>query len=186
VIDPDEQRWRRDVQAGRRQACAALVEAQYQSVYRFLLHLTRDVHLAEDLTQDTFAAAWQNAAAFEGRCALRTWLHRIAYGKFIDARRAGRRAAAAVARAGVNGAKHSAADPLDAVGEDDEARRLYAAVACLDPPDHTLIVLHYLQGLSYRDMAEVLAEPAGTVKWRTRQALDRLRRLLAPEVRHHE
>ena len=58
------------------------------SVYRFLVHLTRDEPRAEDLTQETFAAAWRGIGSFAGRSGLGTWLHRIAYGKFIDARNA--------------------------------------------------------------------------------------------------
>jgi DNA-directed RNA polymerase specialized sigma24 family protein len=46
-------------------------------------------------------------------------------------------------------------------------------------------VLHYLQGLSYREMAAVLDEPTGTVKWRTAEALSRLRALLGEEATDH-
>jgi DNA-directed RNA polymerase specialized sigma24 family protein len=46
-------------------------------------------------------------------------------------------------------------------------------------------VLHYLQGLSYRQMAAVLDEPTGTVKWRTAEALNRLRAMLGDEVPDH-
>jgi DNA-directed RNA polymerase specialized sigma24 family protein len=42
-----------------------------------------------------------------------------------------------------------------------------------------------LQGLSYREMASVLDEPTGTVKWRTSEALNRLRALLSDEVPDH-
>jgi RNA polymerase sigma factor (sigma-70 family) len=73
-------------------------------------------------------------------------------------------------------------DPCETAMEVDEARRLYAALDQLDAADRTVIVLHYLQGLSYREMAAVLDEPGGTVKWRTREALNCLRILLADEV----
>ena len=82
------------IRAGRREDCARLIHDHYQAIYRFLLHLTRCEAEAEDLTQETFAAAWEKIGAFEGRSTLRTWLHRIAYGKFVDGRRAGRRSAA--------------------------------------------------------------------------------------------
>ena len=85
MTEPDDQRLVNDLRAGRRDACAELVRAHYQAVYRFLVHLTRDVHRAEDLTQETFAAAWEKRATFEGRSTPATWLHRIAYTKFIDA-----------------------------------------------------------------------------------------------------
>jgi RNA polymerase sigma-70 factor (ECF subfamily) len=74
---------------------------------------------------------------------------------------------------------------MAALAADDEARRLYRALDGLDAPERTLLVLHYLQGLSYREMASVLDEPTGTVKWRTREALNRLRALLGDEVPDH-
>jgi len=160
-----------------------LVRGHYQAVYRFLVHLTRDIHQAEDLTQETFAAAWEKIATFQGRSTLATWLHRIAYTKFIDAQRAERRAAGMLQR--LTSPKGSPSDPLDTVMADDEAERLYRALQGLDAPERTLLVLHYLQGLSYRDMASVLDEPTGTVKWRTAEALNRLRAMLCDEAPDH-
>lgn len=147
------------------------------------MHLTRDGIEAEDLTQETFAAAWEKIAAFEGRSAFGTWLHRIAYGKFVDARRAGRRSAALAERLK---ARPSPAPPcpLESAANDDETRRLYAVLEQVDPADRVLLVLHYLQGLSYREMADVTGEPAGTIKWRTSLALGRMRTLLTAENTH--
>jgi RNA polymerase sigma-70 factor (ECF subfamily) len=186
VADRDDERLLADLRAGRREACAALVHDHYQAVYRLLLHLTRDQALAEDLTQETFAAAWEKVAAFEGRSSLGTWLHRIAYGKFVDARR----------RARVGSEVHSflrqrapaaeTATPLDAAIAGDQARHLYMLLHRLDPRDRGLLMLHYLQGMSYRDMAVVVDESANTVKWRVRAALERLRDLFAEGARRHE
>ena len=180
MTEPADRELLEGIRAGRREACARLIHEHYPAIYRFLLHLARDAAEAEDLTQETFAAAWEKIAAFEGRSALCTWLHRIAYGKFVDARRAGRRSAALAER--LRRREPAAAPcPVEAAVRDDEARRLYAALQRVDAPDRVLLVLHYLQGLSYREMADVTGEPAGTLKWRTSLALDRMRTLLAAE-----
>jgi RNA polymerase sigma-70 factor (ECF subfamily) len=183
VTEPDDQDLLSNLRAGRPEACAELVRAHYQKVYRLLVHLTRDVHQAEDLTQETFAAAWERIATFQARSTLATWLHRIAYTKFIDAQRAARRAAGMLER--LMSPKVSPSDPFDTVVADDEAQRLYRALDRLDARQRTLLVLHYLQGLSYRAMASVLDEPTGTVKWRTAEALNCLRALLPDEVPDH-
>ena len=183
MTEPDDQRLLSDLRAGRPEACAELIRAHYQTVYRFLFHLTRDIHQAEDLTQETFAAAWEKSAAFEGRATLATWLHRIAYTKFIDARRVQRRATRMLER--LSDSKTSSSEPSDTLMADDEARHLYRTLDVLDEPERTLLVLHYFQGLSYREMASVLDEPSGTVKWRTAGALNRLRMLLKDEVADH-
>jgi RNA polymerase sigma-70 factor (ECF subfamily) len=183
VTAPDEQHLVSRLRAGCREACAELVRAHYQAVYRFLLHLTHDVHQAEDLTQETFAAAWEKIATFQGRATLATWLHGIAYRKCIDARRAQRRATGMSERRGSEPAP--SADPFATAMADDEARRLYRALEQVDAAPRAVLVLHYLQGLSYRQMASVLDEPAGTVKWRTAEALKRLRAVLGEEVPDH-
>jgi RNA polymerase sigma-70 factor (ECF subfamily) len=179
----DDQRLLNGLRAGHREECAELVRAHYQAVYRFLVHLTRDVHEAEDLSQETFATAWEKVGTFHGRATLATWLHRIAYTKFIDAHRAQRRDSAMRERR--SGRSMPPPTPLDSAVASDEASRLYQALHGIDASERTLLVLHYLQGLSYREMATVLDEPAGTVKWRTALALDRLRALLSDEVPDH-
>jgi RNA polymerase sigma-70 factor (ECF subfamily) len=183
VKEANEQRLVSHLRAGCPGACAELVCAHYQSVYRFLVHLTRDTHQAEDLTQETFTTAWEKIAAFQGRATLGTWLHRIAYTKFVDARRAEWRVARM--REQFTDPQLAPNDPCETAMAADETQRLYRALYRLDTPDRTVLVLHYLQGLSYRAMALVLDEPTGTVKWRTAEALQRLRPLLCEEVPDH-
>ncbi len=183
MTEPDDHRLLSQLRAGRPEACAELVRSHYQTVYRFLVHLTRDVHEAEDLTQETFAAAWEKLAAFQGRSTLATWLHRIAYTKYVDAQRSRRRAAGMLDR--LAGPRIGPADPLDTVMADDESQRLDQVLHELDAPERTVLVLHYMQGLSYSEMAAVLDEPTGTVKWRTALALNRLRAMLTDEVPDH-
>jgi RNA polymerase sigma-70 factor (ECF subfamily) len=180
VTKPDDPLLLNSLHAGHPGAYAEIVRGHYEALYRFLIHLTRDVHRAEDLTQETFTAAWERIATFQGRSTLTTWLYRIAYTKFIDGQRRERLASNLLERPIT-----PPADPLTTVMAADEARRLYAALDELEAPDRTLMVLHYLQDMSYREMALVLDEPNGTVKWRTKEALNRLRILLGDEVPNH-
>ncbi len=87
MAKPEDQRLLDNLHAGRSEAFADLVRGHYQAIYRFLFHLTHDIPRAEDLTQETFAAAWERISTFQGRSTLKTWLHRIAYTKFIDSQR---------------------------------------------------------------------------------------------------
>jgi len=182
VTKPEDHRLVSDLRKGCPDACTELVHDHYQAVYRFLVHMTRDVHRAEDLTQETFAVAWERLGTFQGRATLATWLHRIAYTKFIDAQRAERRAAGLRERLRI--LRVSPANPCDPVSADEDAQNLYRALDGLEASERTLLVLHYLQGLSYREMALVLDEPSGTVKWRTAEALKRIRDFLIHEVPH--
>ncbi len=162
---------------GRREAYEAVIDAHYGSVYRFLMFLTREASLAEDLTQEVFTAAWGALDRFEGRASIKTWLHRIAYNTFVDVqRRQGRQGA----HAEKLGQRHpeNARDPVSELVAVEEAARVRQTLERLEADDRAVLVLHYLEGLSYREMAGVLDQPSGTVKWLTRRALERLRHQL--------
>ncbi len=85
--DRSERRILKALRQGRREAYLDVIETYYPSVYRFLLFLGGDPHLAEDLTQEVFASAWRSLDGFRGDSSIRTWLHRIAYNTFLDAQR---------------------------------------------------------------------------------------------------
>jgi RNA polymerase sigma-70 factor, ECF subfamily len=173
-----ERRLIRQALGGDREECTALIRDHHAAIYRFLARLTRDVTQAEDLTQETFAAAWQRLDGFRGQASLRSWLHRIAYRKFLDARRAASRRPAECTHLDGMSVHGPSVDPLTNVMMDEQSRRLHLAVRALGEADRLAIELHYMQELSYREMAEVLGEPVGTVKSRTNHALAKLRRQL--------
>jgi RNA polymerase sigma-70 factor (ECF subfamily) len=183
VTKRTDRRLLKSLRSGRSEACAELVHDHYQSIYRFLVRMARDVHRAEDLTQESFTTAWERIDTFEGRSTLATWLHRIAYTKFIDGQRIERRDT--TIRDRHTSSSVAADDPFETAVAADEARRLHRAIDQLDSRERAVVLLHYLQGLSFREMATVLDEPSGTVKWRTSEALNALRILLGEEFREH-
>ncbi len=169
------------IRQGDADAVRTFVRAHYERVYRYLAHLCRDVPTAEDLTQETFTSAWRAIGRFGGTSSLATWLHRIARNAFLDHCRR-RRRRPPVAPGDVE--RPDGRDPLAELLADEQRRRLHAAVEALAAAERESIVLHYFQGLSYRQMAEVLDEPVGTVKWRTGRALKQLNAILTGESDH--
>ncbi len=159
---------------GRREAYEDIIDAHYASIYRLLLFLTRDASLAEDMTQEVFASAWAAIEGFRGDALVKTWLRRIAYNLFLDAQRRRRRDASLVGKRGEDEAG-VAADPLSRIMTDEHLGRMYRAMDDLEDQDRAILLLHYLDGLSYREMARVLHQPAGTLKWMTHDALVKLR-----------
>jgi RNA polymerase sigma-70 factor (ECF subfamily) len=148
-----------------------------------MAYLTGDASLAEDLTQETFVSAWAGIGSYKGQASLGTWLHGIAYHKFIDSRRRLERHDTLITglkQAGRDGPETS--NPLHQLTADENSRFLYEAICRLESSDYLMIVLHYIQGLSFREMAKVLDKPVGTVKSRTSQALKRLKAFLTGRV----
>ena len=173
----------KNIRKGRRKAYEAVVRQNYMAIYRFMAYLTTDVRQAEDLTQETFLAAWANIDKFKGRASLGTWLHNIAYNKFIDSKRKCQRRTVLLNKLKQH---HSGVpetlDPVNQVITDESSRLLYEALRQLESCDYVLILLHYIQGLSFRQMAEVLDKPAGTIKWQISRALKKLRAFLVGRV----
>jgi RNA polymerase sigma-70 factor (ECF subfamily) len=164
--------------AGDHEACVELIGRFHAPVYRLLAHLCRDAHLAEDLTQETFLAAWGKIGGFNVASSLNTWLNKIAYRKFIDAHRRQGRTVTIQGGASIDRARSNIPNPHETALANDENHRLYRALDRLQPAEQDVVVLRYLQGLSYEDMAAIVEQPTGTVKWRTRQALEHLRTAL--------
>lgn len=160
--------------AGDMGAASELVGLFYDRVYAYFRRLCGSDADAADLTQKTFFKVWTSLASFQRRCRFSTWLHGIAHHVYVDWRRAARPAdrktddwweARPAAGPG----------PFDDAAERDTARRLYALVDRLEEEVREVIHLHYYQGLSLSETAEVLGIAASTVKYRLRGALDTLR-----------
>jgi len=179
VPEVEDRKLLRRIQDGERAACEEFVRMYYKPIYGLLFNLSRNAAQAEDLTQETFAAAWEHIGAFDGRRPLGAWLHRIGYNKFLDAQRSQARKdstqrLAQCARPPLDLSE----SPVDRALGSERAEQLHDAIHRLDSAGRDLIVMHYLQGLSFREMSEVLGEPAGTVKWRVSEALARLRQVI--------
>ena len=176
-----ERRTLTTLRQGHRQAYETVIDAHYPSVYRFLLFLTGQPHLAEDLTQEAFTAAWAALDRFQGHASIRTWLHRIAYNTFVDAQR--RRARdGALTRQLEEAPPGTAADPVAEILAAEQLTQLHRALEGLDQDDRAVLLLRYVEGLSHRQIARVLDRPNGTVRWLTSRALKRLADTLTGKV----
>jgi RNA polymerase sigma-70 factor (ECF subfamily) len=170
--------------AHERDACVQLIREYHGPIFRLLFHLCRNEHRAEDLTQETFASAWVGLRDFGGASSLGTWLHRIAYRKFLDSERRQRPAADSTVVAEFECADDGSPDPVTIAIADENSRQLYEALSKLGAEERDVVVLHCLQGLSYEEIAEVVGVPAGTLRWRKSRAIECLRGLLRKKLEY--
>ncbi len=171
------QRWRerrllRRIRGGDREAAGQLVDAYYEALYRWLLHLCRDREWAADLTQETFVQVWEGLEGFRGDATVKTWIHRIAYHTYLRAERGSRPAMVPL---------HDALNERTPTEAALTGHAVEAALAELPEKQRQVVALHYLQGLRVAEVAEVLDIPAGTVLSRLHNARIRLRQLLSDE-----
>lgn len=174
--------WR--LRNGDREACRDLIRSHHQGVYGYLRRLGADAFLAEDLTQETYAKAWQRIETLRKSASLRSWLMTIARNEYLQSVRAGRQGTA-----GTEG-RSEMEDP--GPGPEGEAvlterdRRVRRAVAQLEGPLQEALALHYFQELSLREVGAVLGIPPGTVKSRIHRAIGCLRNLLEEKESNDE
>jgi RNA polymerase sigma-70 factor (ECF subfamily) len=144
-------------------------------VYRYCRQVLRDPMLAEDVHQQVFLDVFRDLPRFRGRSTVRTWLFAIAHHRVLDAARARRRLQAHIAEADVG----DAPDPRPSPGESIDDLRLRAALGAalgeLDEHVRTAVLLHYQQGFTFEEMAEICHEKAGTLHARVMRAMPLLR-----------
>ena len=167
----------KDIKHRKQKAYEDVICQNYETIYSLMVYLTKNnTALAEDLTQETFVSAWDKIDTYKANASLKTWLYRIAYNKFIDMKRKLNRQSRLLDNLKENN-RHSTdnSNPFQQFFINESSRILIQAVHKLDSSDYFMIVLHYIQNLTYRDMARVLDKPVGTVKSQTSKALKKLR-----------
>ena len=154
---------------GDRAAGERFVTANYPRIFRLLRCLTGSAETAQDLTQQTFARAWQALPGFQGKADLATWLHKIAYHEYTGWLRSRR--------------DHAPLDEAAGIADLREARGLDSilvsrALSQLPDDQRETFALYYMQEFSVAEIGEMLDLPAGTVKSRLFTARRRMRQLL--------
>lgn len=156
-------------QRGDGRAFSELVGRYQDRVYRFLLRLTRSPGDAMDLTQDTFLRAFQGIGGWRPDALFRTWLFRIARNLAFDRLRRDR-LVEFVELDDETDAPDAAAGPEEAFATAQRIRLLESALAQLSPEHREIILLREIEGMSYDELAAVLALHPGTVKSRLARA----------------
>jgi RNA polymerase sigma factor (sigma-70 family) len=133
--------------------------------------LVRDPAVADDLVQDTWLAAMQ--ARPQLRDSPRPWLSTVLLNAWRKSHRSTSRRSAREEQSGVLPSGHP--DPLDWTQQLESERRLTDAVAALEEPHRSTILLHFYEELSAAEIARRLNVPASTVRSRIRYGLEHLR-----------
>ncbi|MBN2317086.1 MAG: RNA polymerase sigma factor [Sedimentisphaerales bacterium] len=156
-------------------AACELLTMFYPDIYAYLRRLSGSNPDAEDLTQQTFLKVWSSLHSFAGRSRFSTWLYKIAYNTYIDWRRGEVMRGINYSDPWWDGYMDTNPGPLENAADRQLAQRLYEAVDRLDEDKKHVIHLHYYQGLSIRETAQVLGIATSTVKYRLREVFKILR-----------
>lgn len=142
-----------------------------QSVYRLAVRMV-GVQAAPDVAQDTFLQTFRSLRQFSGRSRFETWLYRLAVNECLQFLRRARREPCERLTREPEDRSPDKADHLQ------HRELLERALAQLDPDLRSVFLLREIEGLSYRELAEALEIPEGTVASRLNRARTELQRLL--------
>jgi RNA polymerase sigma-70 factor (ECF subfamily) len=171
---------------GQREAFGQLVRRYERELYGYLRRYLGDSNLADDVFQNTFLQLYTKIGQYEPGRPVRPWLYTIATHQAIDAlRRNGRHQALSLDQhrdeVGDGDVQSLLAllesrgpSPLDQAHGEERRQQVRASVDKLPEFLRQVVVLAYYQGLKYREIAEIVGIPVGTVKSRLHAALAKL------------
>ena len=166
-------------QEGDRHAFGELVLTYRRQVVNLVYRMCGDTEVAQDMAQEAFIRAWNKLPSYSPRSAFGNWLYRIATNATLDLLRR--------ERDSVNVDDLPLAAPgmsLESTVETkDRAELVQQAVLSLPPASRSVLVLREYEALSYREIADTLEIPIGTVMSRFSYARERLSQILEPYMK---
>ncbi|MES2087804.1 MAG: RNA polymerase sigma factor [Patescibacteria group bacterium] len=173
------------VKAGDKEIFGVLVERFEPKLLRYgnkFLARTEDV---EDIVQDVFIKVYQNIKSFNPSQKFSSWIYRIAHNCFVNALKKNSLNPLTLFDFDIL-VSHTAYD--DPAGDEREQKEMRTMIDRglnqLSPKYREILILYYLEEMPYKEIADILQVPAGTVGIRIKRAKVELKKLLEPI--HHE
>jgi RNA polymerase sigma-70 factor, ECF subfamily len=149
------------VLGGDRAAFDVLVLEYQERIYRLAYRMTRNAEDARDLAQEAFVQAYRFLGSFQQRSSFSTWLYRITMNLCLNHLKSIGR----MDPAEIDGSlKDRRPNSLEVILTDERAQALASAIEALPPQQKATLTLRVYQGLSHREIAEVLECSEGTAK----------------------
>lgn len=155
-----------------------LVDSHYQALYRFAMSLARDADTAADLVQETFCIWAAKGDQLKDRAKAKTWLFTTLHREFLSQRR---RAAKYSDEPVDEDSAASATPPQDDAERQMDGQRALELLGALEETYRAPLTLFYLQQHSYKEIAEILDVPIGTVMSRLSRGKEMLRKRMTAE-----
>jgi len=183
-----------ELKAGSEEAYSWLIGEFHQPIYGLIYRIVNDPSDAADTTQDVFLKVFRGMKHFHGESSLKTWIYRIALHEAANRRRWWFRhkaqetpidplAAGEHEYFGEERLVDPAESPFEKFAHAEVRAAVEQALQQVPEPYRTALILRDLEGMSYEEIAEVLAISLGTVKSRITRGRDALRKKLTGYVR---
>lgn len=169
------------VQRGESDAFGILVDRYEQKLLRYGRKFLAKDDDRTDIVQDVFISAYQNIQSFDASLRFSPWIYRIAHNAYVNALRKGGRIVDTIDFDTLV-AHDVYEDPSETERDIKDMRTLLdKGLETLAPKYREILTLHYFEDMAYKDIADVLQVPMGTVSIRMKRAKEALRE----KVRNH-
>ena len=180
LIESDAELIKR-LQRGDRHAFTVLVRRWEGPLLRIAYRITGEITEAEDVRQRVFLKLLEASGTLHRPEQFPAWIRRAAVNTALTALRRSKRREGLNHRLSEQMSSAGEAHPADRLIEDEQARRLAAAMAQFEPKARALLSLRFDDGLTFGEIAGVLGQPASTIKSRLAKIVGRLRGLMATQ-----
>jgi RNA polymerase sigma-70 factor (ECF subfamily) len=165
------------------EAFVRLLSKYLPSVYNFIVQLTRDRIVAEDLAQETFIKAWKNLARFDQKRNFKTWLFAIAKNTTYDFFKKKKSIPFsffedAEGQSTLDMIDDETVSPETLLEKEEKKEVVEAALENLSEQYRVLLTLAYREDFSLTEISEILGAPYNTIKSRHQRALKLLKQAL--------
>ncbi|MCG3089846.1 RNA polymerase sigma factor [Sporosarcina cyprini] len=169
----EEQLWIRQVLAGDKQAFANIINKYKNPLYATILRMTKNPQDAQDLVQDAFIKVYRNLHKYDGGGAFSGWLYRVAINHCMDEFRKKRYSTVQVQleEEAIINPNH----PEIVFLKREKSRQLERLISTLPEDERLIILLRYVNEISYEEISELLGVPLSTVRNKLHRAKKKMR-----------
>ena len=165
-------------QGGDQDAFAALVTASVDRCYALAYRILRDMHLAQDATQQAFLSAWRDLPTLRDPDRFEAWLYRLVVRACYAEATQNRRWGTGVRL--ISSDQSVGLDTATSIADRDELERGFRR---LSPEQRAVLVLHHYLGYPLTEIAETLGIPVGTARSRLHYATRQMRAAVEADAR---
>jgi len=166
------------IKQGDKKAFAEFVDAYGAKIHRLARRYASLPADAEDLTQEIFLELYRGMGGFRGESALSTWVYRVAVNRCLRYCQRERKADDMELNEDTQAPADWRTDPAQFAANRELGEQVQDALHCLSPGHQDVVVLCEMHGLTYKECADALNIPVGTVKSRLSNAFRKMRVIL--------
>ena len=175
----EETQWIQEVLAGNKQTYAHIINKYKNPLYATILRMTKNPHDAQDLVQEAFIKVYQQLGKYDNTGSFSSWLYRVAINHCMDEFRKKRYKMKQVEID--EGTVVNADHPEVIFLKKEKSRQLERLIATLPEDERMIILLRYVNELSYQEISELVDAPLSTVRNKLHRAKKKMRETVKRE-----